>query len=1023
MTDIVGSTEHAAELGDSAWRELVQQHHGLVRAALRRHGGREIDTAGDGFFAIFDAPAAAVECALEIASGVKGLGLEIRAGLHVGEVEQLGRKVGGLAVPIAARIMALAGAGEVLVSATVRELVTGAGLRFEDRGTHVLKGVPEEWRVYRALPVQAGEVSAGDAASRRSAAVRRARARPIWQRHPRAVGIGTLTLTGVVAASGLLFWQPWLPPALAAIEDDAVGVIDGARGVITDSIKVDQRPGGIVVAGEAAWVTNTGSNTVSLIDAATQVVRRVIDVGAAPLGIAAVGESIWVANSGARTLTRINAATSRVVDTVTVGNGPVAVAGGGGALWVANLSDSTVMRLDPASGAVVATIPVAAGPAALAADATSVWVLSADAASVTHLDGSTGAALGPPIALSNRPSAMALGAGSLWIAGADGSLTRVDPSNQRVVAAVDVGGSIAALAVTDSDVWIADRTGYVVRLDAADPTRQPTKVATTSSPEALATAGGQVWVAARAPTASHRGGTLRVVFRYMPEADPQSFSPNHLTELTGDALVGYRRVAGAAGSVLLPNLATAIPRPANAGLTYTFQLRPDIVYSTGEPVRASDFRRGIERSFQVANPVFGDAEGPFLFGALAGAESCATEDSSPVERCDLSGAIVTDDGNRAVTFNLSRADPSFLGNLATPAAMPIPDSVPMNEVVVGPVPGSGPYLIASYGEHETRLVRNPNFRPWDPEVRPDGFVDEIVWTVVEDAEEAVAMVERGEADFLPLRAGLRVSNELFSRLRLQYPGQLHFGTSSVTAVVFNAAKPPFDSPAARQALAMAIDRAHIADLHGGALATAVTCQVLPPGFPGYVPYCPYTVDPDEAGQWREPDPSSARTLVQSSGTTGASVVVGPVRARQADTRDHLVEVLRELGYEAAANTETEDGQVFAAYESGDFQVQVWEFTTGSVSPADFLQNFTCERGSAYGYCDAEYDALVAKALDLQLSDPASAASLWTQADHRVVDLAYWAPLYNEGTDFTSSRVGNYQFHPAYSGLIDQLWVQ
>jgi class 3 adenylate cyclase len=106
FTDIVGSTEMAAELGDRGWRELVQEHHKLIRAALKRHGGREVDTAGDGFFAIFDAPAAAAACALEAIEGVKALGLQIRAGLHVGEVEQIGAKVGGIAVPIAARIMA-----------------------------------------------------------------------------------------------------------------------------------------------------------------------------------------------------------------------------------------------------------------------------------------------------------------------------------------------------------------------------------------------------------------------------------------------------------------------------------------------------------------------------------------------------------------------------------------------------------------------------------------------------------------------------------------------------------------------------------------------------------------------------------------------------------------------------------------------------------------------------------------------------------------------------------------------------
>jgi class 3 adenylate cyclase len=152
MTDIVGSTEHAAELGDSGWRELVQLHHAVVRAALRRHEGREIDTAGDGFFAVFDAPAAAVDCALEVAQEVGKLGIEIRAGVHVGEVEQIAGKVGGITVVIASRIMAASGAGGVLVSSTVRDLAAGSGLTFQDRGVRELKGCPANGMSSRSAP-------------------------------------------------------------------------------------------------------------------------------------------------------------------------------------------------------------------------------------------------------------------------------------------------------------------------------------------------------------------------------------------------------------------------------------------------------------------------------------------------------------------------------------------------------------------------------------------------------------------------------------------------------------------------------------------------------------------------------------------------------------------------------------------------------------------------------------------------------------------------------------------------------
>jgi pimeloyl-ACP methyl ester carboxylesterase len=151
FTDIVGSTEHAAKLGDRAWRDLLQNFHAIGRRQLEALRGREIDSAGDGLFAIFDGPARAIRCAGAIGREAKAIGIDVRAGLHTGEVETTGEKVSGLAVHIGARVMALAGAGEVLVSSTVKDLVAGSGIAFEERGAHALKGVPGEWRLSRAL--------------------------------------------------------------------------------------------------------------------------------------------------------------------------------------------------------------------------------------------------------------------------------------------------------------------------------------------------------------------------------------------------------------------------------------------------------------------------------------------------------------------------------------------------------------------------------------------------------------------------------------------------------------------------------------------------------------------------------------------------------------------------------------------------------------------------------------------------------------------------------------------------------
>jgi class 3 adenylate cyclase len=151
FTDIVGSTQNAVALGDRRWHELLEAHRTAVRHELERFRGQEVDTAGDGFLATFDGPARAIRCAIAIRGVVERVGLAVRAGLHTGECEMHGSSVTGIAVHMGARVAALAGSGEVLVSSTVKDLVAGSGIEFEDRGVHELKGVPGEWRLYAVL--------------------------------------------------------------------------------------------------------------------------------------------------------------------------------------------------------------------------------------------------------------------------------------------------------------------------------------------------------------------------------------------------------------------------------------------------------------------------------------------------------------------------------------------------------------------------------------------------------------------------------------------------------------------------------------------------------------------------------------------------------------------------------------------------------------------------------------------------------------------------------------------------------
>jgi class 3 adenylate cyclase len=151
FTDIVDSTQKQSSLGDHGWKKLIERHHVVVREALERWRGVEIDTAGDGSYGSFDGPARAIRCAQDVCSRVRDLGIEIRAGLHIGECKLINNKVGGIAVTIGARVAALAGSSEVFISQTVKDLVAGSGFTFADAGLHELKGVPDRWRLYRVV--------------------------------------------------------------------------------------------------------------------------------------------------------------------------------------------------------------------------------------------------------------------------------------------------------------------------------------------------------------------------------------------------------------------------------------------------------------------------------------------------------------------------------------------------------------------------------------------------------------------------------------------------------------------------------------------------------------------------------------------------------------------------------------------------------------------------------------------------------------------------------------------------------
>ena len=734
FTDIVDSTRLASERGDAAWRRLLAQHHELVRRQLRRFEGREVDTAGDGFFAVFDAPARAVGCAMSITELVEELGIAVRAGVHMGEVEELGGgRLGGIGVHIGARISAAAEPGEVLVSSTVRDLVAGSGINFADRGVRELKGVTGEWHVYAASrPAGDGEGEGGTTSARAGAATEVAAVRRTLDQRARRrrllLPLALVLAIGVVGATALVVTRP--PPSLPAVAENTAGVIDLASGRLVAQVAVGARPDGVAFGDDAVWVANFTDGTVSRIHPRTRQVVQTVEVGAAPSGLAAGFGSVWVANSGSRSMSRINAATNRVVQTIEVGNGPAGVAVGGGALWVANTLDGTVSRIDPTSGAVGAPINVGSSPSGIVADDSAVWVANLEPGTVTKVDTQTSRVVAS-IQVGNGPRGLAIGEGSVWTANSrDGTVSRIDIASDRVTATIPVGEGATGVTVGSGVAWVGSALeDAVYRIDAA--TNAPTRIDVGATPQALAIVDDELWFTARASAGSHRGGTLRIVTSGEGLGETGSIDPAvafsstgwSILTMTNNGLVGFERTGGIGGASLVPDLAVALPRPADGGTSYTFQLRPGMVYSTGEPVRPEDFRRAVERVFSVPDSPEELAGGAFL-GGIVGAEECAAKVGQP---CDLAAGIVTD--AMTITFHLTAPDPEFLYKLALPFSYAVPAATGDKDIGRQPVPATGPYLVASFGDEEIRIVRNPLFREWSRAARPDGYPDEFLWTV------------------------------------------------------------------------------------------------------------------------------------------------------------------------------------------------------------------------------------------------------------------------------------------------------
>jgi YVTN family beta-propeller protein len=892
------------------------------------------------------------------------------------------------------------------------------------------KDPARRWRSGAELATAASAALSGGASAARTPRRRRARGLMLTA----AVALATLATAG-----GLLVTRSGRDPALAAIDANVVAVIDPAHASLTAQIPVGASPSHMAVGERGVWVTNADDQTVSRLDPATRTVRQTIEVGSAPGAIAAGAGGVWVVNTLDRTLSWISPATNQVVKTIPVGNGPSGVCVGGGAVWVANGDDHTVLRIDPHNGRRTGKVGLDDAPTELACGGGAVWASSESAGTVTEIGAANASVIGTT-RVGAGVSAVGFGDGALWVTNPlTGTVSEIDPRRAGVARTVafGAGDGPAALAVGAGAVWVSNQyAGTVVRID---PRRgvivRTLKVG--NRPQGLALVGGALWTGVRAGGARHRGGTLRtfgggtnVIFR-RAEFDPAvpaayGLAASRILNITNDGLTAFRHAGGLEGTKLVPDLAVALPDATDGGRTYAFKLRSGVRYSNGALVRPSDIRHGLERALRAGSP------GAGFYGSIVGVAACIRKPSG----CDLSRGIAVDDRTGTITFHLTAPDSQFLYELALDFAVAVPAGI-------GPpdsgrdVPATGPYVIASErSPGELRLVRNPHFRVWSSAAKPDGYPDVIVRQSGGALSDAVRAVEQGRAEYVNVGSAVselppRELDLLFTR----YASQVH--TSSESATVYywlNTHEPPFDHLDVRRALNYAVDRRAALALEGGARFAQPTCQIMPPNFPGYRPYCPYTADAGPGRPWTRPDVARARRLVARSHTRGMHITVWGRSERFKPHSRFLVRLLNQLGYRASLRL-VSDKQIggIAADPQRHPQTgpQIW--TADFAAASNFLGlTFSCDAlisGDHVGlnwsrFCDRRTRSLMRRAQRLPATEQAAANTLWAAVDREVVDRAAAIPLLNpKAIELISRRTGNAQYSPQWGLLLDQLWVR
>jgi peptide/nickel transport system substrate-binding protein len=529
------------------------------------------------------------------------------------------------------------------------------------------------------------------------------------------------------------------------------------------------------------------------------------------------------------------------------------------------------------------------------------------------------------------------------------------------------------------------------------------------------------------PTSGQAGGTFTILansaFGVADPAQNYTLEEWQLLINTHDGLTAFARVGGVAGTKIVPDLATSIPVPTNGGKTYVFHVRRGIKFSNGQVLKPSDFLTTFERQFTVpgGNPGF--------YSGIVGTSACSTKG------CNLSKGVVANDSNYTLTINLSAPDPELMDQLALPFAFAVPANTSMHLTGNNVPPGTGPYMWKSYNPNtEAVLVRNPYFHVWSKVAQPAGYPNEIIEKYGLPVSDEVTEVQNGEAD--EVFDGDQIPSDQLSTLNSsQYASQVHVNTLTADwYMALNTTRPPFNNLDARQAINYAANRSAYVKIAGGPSLAVPACQILPPNFPSYKAYCPYTTGSQTV--WSAPNLAKAKALVKASGTLGDKVVVNGTNDQVGtELAEQMVSDLDSIGYKASTQLLTAAAQypfVQNSANSSKWNVAWSAWYQDYPAPSDFL-NVLLGCGSIAknsdaspniaAFCDPTIQKQISQAESEEATNPTGASALWTQIDHEDTVQAPWVDLYNpKQIDFLAKDVHGYEWNPQWYILIDQLWL-